>query len=106
MVEPPWLWTCPLEAIQTLSDWARRVAGPPAGPKAKLRDAGRDVAVMPGQIEERPVWFGPRGCRFGILTHPAQGDTDQVAILVASTYAYRIGPNRLSVVLARRLAEV
>ena len=70
----------------------------------ELRDTGREGALLPGSIEERPVWFGPDQRLFGVLTRPTAHATNRVALMVTSTFGYRIGTNRHNVVLARRLA--
>jgi len=102
MMEPPWLWTSPGEAIGKLVDWVGRLTSPSASPRAPLKLAQQDSARMPGGFEERAVWFGPNRRRFGILTVPP-GAT-RAALFVSSVFSYRIGPNRSNVNLARRLA--
>jgi dienelactone hydrolase len=102
MMEPPWLWSSPGEAIGKLADWVRRQSGLGASTQAPLLPAPRDSARMPGGYEERVVWFGPNRRRFGVLTVPP-GAT-RAALFVSSVFSYRIGPNRSNVNLARRLA--
>jgi len=104
MMDPPWLWRRPDEAIDKLTEWAVRVAAPAEGTPSQLRDGDRDAAVLPGSIEERPVWFGPDERLFGVLTRPTERPAARVALMVTSTFGYRTGSNRLNVVLARRLA--
>lgn len=102
MMEPPWLWTPPREAIDKLVAWVGRVTAAFPAARTPLMLATRDSAQMPGGYEERAVWFGPNARRFGILTTPP-GAT-RAALFVSSVFSYRIGPNRSNVNLARRLA--
>jgi dienelactone hydrolase len=104
MMEPPWIWTSPREAIHKLLDWVALHGGAPATPRAPLMIAPNDRAAMPGGIEERAVWFGPDKRRFGILTTPIGRTPTRAALFVSSVFSYRIGPNRSNVHLARRLA--
>jgi dienelactone hydrolase len=105
MMEPPWLWSWPGEAIGKLVDWVGRVAGASAPGPLQLMTAGpRTRAEQPGGFEERAVRFGPGGRRFGILTVPKGGESTRVTLFVSSVFSYRIGPNRSNVNMARRLA--
>jgi len=52
------------------------------------------------------VWFGATKSLSGILTEPERPQTDRPAVLLLNAgLLHRVGPNRLHVVLARRLAE-
>ena len=57
-------------------------------------------------MKEQVVLLGPSRRMVGIVTEPAQGDrTDRpAAILLSAGLIHRVGPNRLYVKLARRLA--
>ena len=56
-------------------------------------------------MKERPVSFGPTKSLSGILTEPADGGARRPAVLLLNAgLLHRIGPNRLYVTLARRLA--
>jgi dienelactone hydrolase len=57
-------------------------------------------------VTERPVAFGPSGALSGILTEPAGGGAGRpAALLLNAGFLHRVGPNRLYVTLARRLAQ-
>jgi hypothetical protein len=64
------------------------------------------VAGGEGVVKERPVAFGPTKSLSGILTEPAGGGgTGRPAVLLLNAgLLHRVGPNRLYVMLARRLA--
>lgn len=104
MMEPPWLWEAPTQSIAVLADWVTRMTrdakelAPPAAPSTKA------ATVEPG-VTEQPLTFGAN--RFGILTTPAGNGhaATHAVVLVTSTFGYRIGPNRVNVQLARRLAR-
>jgi dienelactone hydrolase len=109
MMDPPWLWIPPRIATRALVDWVHRVAAPhrpSLGALAPLQITPEDHGVMPDGSEERGVWFGPRGRRFGVLTLPKGAKPDHACLLVSSVFSYRIGPNRSNVFLARRLASM
>jgi pimeloyl-ACP methyl ester carboxylesterase len=58
-------------------------------------------------VKERPVLFGPTKTLSGILTEPAGGAGRAPAVLLLNAgLLHRVGPNRLSVTLARRLAAL
>jgi hypothetical protein len=58
-------------------------------------------------VNERPVRFGPTKSLSGILTEPAAGAGDRPAVLLLNAgLLHRVGPNRLYVTLARRLAAL
>jgi pimeloyl-ACP methyl ester carboxylesterase len=105
MMEPPWLWNPATKALEILGDWVRRMGSGAELPRPDVRQAGRDLATVSGHAEERCVWYGKERPRFGLLTTPTAGAKSHAALLVTSTYGYRIGPNRVNVFLARRLAE-
>lgn len=58
-------------------------------------------------MKEFPILFGPEDAPLmGMVTTPASGDTAPVACLMLNMGAgYRIGPRRINVKLARRLAQ-
>jgi pimeloyl-ACP methyl ester carboxylesterase len=56
-------------------------------------------------MKERHVWFGAAKSLSGILTEPDSRQAGRPAVLVLNAgLLHRVGPNRLHVVLARRLA--
>jgi pimeloyl-ACP methyl ester carboxylesterase len=56
-------------------------------------------------VKERPVAFGPTRSLSGVLTEPAGGGAGRPAVLLLNAgFLHRVGPNRLYVMLARRLA--
>ena len=58
-------------------------------------------------MTERPLLFGDAGALLGIVSEPAGGVRPQMplVILLNAGLIHRVGPNRLHVLLARRLAE-
>jgi hypothetical protein len=58
-------------------------------------------------VNERPVCFGPARSLSGILTEPEGGGAGRPAVLLLNAgLLHRVGPNRLYVTLARRLAAL
>jgi hypothetical protein len=58
-------------------------------------------------VNERPVCFGPAGALSGILTEPAGGGAGRPGVLLLNAgLLHHVGPNRLYVTLARRLAAL
>ena len=56
-------------------------------------------------MKERPVWFGATRSLSGVLTEPVGGGAGRPAVLLLNAgMLHRVGPNRLYVTLARRLA--
>lgn len=56
--------------------------------------------------KETPVQFGPDGSLIGVVTTPSEGSMEPVACLLLNMGAtHRIGPRRINVKLARRLAS-
>lgn len=61
---------------------------------------------MVSPVKETVLNFGPRSCLVGVLCQPAGTRTaDVVVVLLNSGIVHRVGPARLYVRLARRLAE-
>lgn len=57
-------------------------------------------------MNERPMFFGPRGHLFGVVTLPDSTiDRAAAVVFVSAGLLHRVGPNRLYVDLARRLAD-
>ncbi|MBO9513592.1 MAG: hypothetical protein J7549_05685 [Variovorax sp.] len=57
--------------------------------------------------KETPVQFGPDGSLIGIVTTPGEGPVEPVGCLLLNMGAtHRIGPRRINVKLARRLATL
>ena len=58
-------------------------------------------------MKERALHFGPRGSLLGILTVPAAPRPAAPAVIfINSGLIHRVGPNRLYVTIARRLADL
>ncbi|HVU49082.1 MAG TPA: hypothetical protein VHL80_00245 [Polyangia bacterium] len=57
-------------------------------------------------MNERPVRFGPAKGLSGVLTAPAGGAAGPAVLLLNAGLLHRVGPNRLYVTLARRLAAL
>ncbi|HVZ73438.1 MAG TPA: alpha/beta hydrolase [Polyangia bacterium] len=56
-------------------------------------------------MRERAVSFGPSGTLSGVVTEPAAGSPKRPAVLLLNAgLLHRVGPNRLYVTIARRLA--
>ncbi|SEA99154.1 alpha/beta fold hydrolase [Variovorax sp. YR216] len=56
--------------------------------------------------KETPVQFGPDGSLIGIVTTPSEGPMEPVACVLLNMGAtHRVGPRRINVKLARRLAS-
>lgn len=57
-------------------------------------------------MTERPLWLGPDGSLLGVLTEPAgRVPGAPVLLMLNAGLLHRVGPNRMHVDLARRLAE-
>jgi len=57
-------------------------------------------------MNERAVYFGPRNGLLGVLSLPSQPRDDVPAVILLNAgLLHRVGPNRLYVDIARRLAE-
>src|SRR5262249_3039481 len=104
MMEPPWLWRYPTQAIDVMVDWVKAVTGATPQPRVALRLPPSGPPMVSPGVEACAVWFGSGRRRFGILTRPAGEPASQGMLLVTSTFAYRVGPHRMNVRLARRLA--
>ena len=57
-------------------------------------------------MNERPVRFGAGGALSGILTEPVRSGDGPAVLLLNAGLLHRVGPNRLYVSLARRLAAL
>ncbi len=99
----------PDAALDAIVAWIARQA--PARPGRCAPAGGGEsgpVAVAPG-VEEMACRFGADGHLFGILARPtgAAGDDARPAIVLCNAgAAHHVGPNRLYVTLARRLAAL
>ncbi len=58
-------------------------------------------------MRERGIAFGPQSSMLGVVTEPAANAPrrDTAIVLLNAGFLHRVGPNRLSVRLARQLAE-
>jgi pimeloyl-ACP methyl ester carboxylesterase len=100
----------PRQAIDQTVDWLLADAVP-AQPGAAVSPSAlslpAEAVLQPSGARERPVSIGPQQL-FGIVTQPAAGaapDLPMVVLLNAGS-VYRIGPGRLHVHLARRVAAL
>jgi pimeloyl-ACP methyl ester carboxylesterase len=111
MMRDPQDAAVPHAAIEAIVSWlsSTRRTGDTASSAQRIRGT---VALTPHQaaqplLREEPVRFGSRGDLFGVLTRPARGLRygDRPAVLFLNAGAtHRVGPGRLYVSLARRLA--
>ncbi len=67
---------------------------------------GAGSEIVAGRVWEEVVRFGAEGQLLGILTRPAHVvSTRPVVLILNAGVLHRVGPHRLHVLLARRLAE-
>jgi pimeloyl-ACP methyl ester carboxylesterase len=76
---------------------------------ASTRAAHLDVTSDGNGVRERAIQLGPEGELVGVLASPGRGPTDSVGtaptvLFLNAGVIHRVGPHRLHVVLARRLA--
>lgn len=99
----------PSEMVRTTTEWLNGLAGKlgePA-PFEAPRDAGASAAIVTadGPIVETPVFIDGERTVFGVLSSRATAPARRRGVLLISAGAtHHIGPNRLHVALARRLA--
>lgn len=93
--------------IEWLSAGADTQVDVPAGRRAIVPSTARDRALVAPGIYEETIRFGEANGFFGVLTEPAAGATRGTPLLVFTNTAgnYRVGPNRMYVAMARKLAE-
>jgi alpha-beta hydrolase superfamily lysophospholipase len=77
------------------------------GRRAALPSTARERGLVAPGVHEEAIRFGDAGGFFGVLTEPAGGAPRERPLFVFSNTAgnYRVGPNRMYVAMARRLAE-
>ena len=91
----------PEQDFQHVQEWLGKGAPAAAGTMASLSTVQDSIAIPGGR--ERPVSIGEAGL-FGILSEPQAAGSGGPALVILNTGAnHRIGTNRLSVLLARRL---
>src|SRR5207253_4885337 len=106
MVEPH-LTRVPHQAIGSIVAWLHsEIAG---GRQATDSEAGSGLpaaSCMSPAIAERLVPISEEPDLFGIICEPKDGRAENLPVLVLANAgsAYRVGPNRLYVLLARHLA--
>ncbi|MEZ4360738.1 MAG: alpha/beta fold hydrolase [Kofleriaceae bacterium] len=62
--------------------------------------------VIEGEVWEDVVKLGREGALLGIVTHPAREDRERpIVMFLNAGVLHRVGPHRLHVALARRLAQ-
>jgi alpha-beta hydrolase superfamily lysophospholipase len=108
MLAEPHCTKVPREAIAKTVDWLlanSMSAG--AMPPLQADHSAADRLGIEGHnpFTERIIRFGP-GKLFGIATEPAQASDLPLVIMPNAGSAYRVGPGRLHVMLARRLASL
>jgi alpha/beta superfamily hydrolase len=98
----------PHEALQTIADWVKSNLPQDFAMPVPEADAPREAIQLPFEgatLEERWLRFGAEQQLFGILTR-ADAATDRPAVVIFNAGAvHHVGPNRVSVTLARHLAE-
>jgi dienelactone hydrolase len=78
----------------------------PPSPPTPLPPQSRGERGANHDFAERPIVMAGEPDLFGIVTDPAGGDCERPTILILNAGAvHRVGPNRLSVDVARRFAE-
>lgn len=66
---------------------------------------GREAAAP--IVRDEVLRFGPEGQLVGVVSHPAGGRASALAVVILNAgVIHRVGPHRLHVILARRLAEL
>jgi alpha-beta hydrolase superfamily lysophospholipase len=104
MIMPPWLSKVPTEAIGAICAWVDTQRG--AAPVNELPSLPAEVAATIAEgVEERALFYDAAQERFAVLTTPASAPATHVVVLITSTFGYRVGPNRMNVPAARRLAR-
>lgn len=101
LMQSPWLWEEPVESTAVLLRWVGQLPGDESA--TLVREPSTSPARVANGVVESAVRVGSRGL-LAILTTPTAGTSRGLAVLVTSTFGYRIGPNRLNVEMARRLA--
>jgi alpha-beta hydrolase superfamily lysophospholipase len=98
LMVPPHRATLPEAVIDAIATWIgeRSTAATGKAPAAK-KESGRS---------EETLVFGEQHPLVGILSRPSQKSEKPALILLNAGAVYRIGPHRLYVSLARRLAEL
>lgn len=111
MLVAPHYSVAPPQVIEGVASWlgsAARTDATPAAPPVEITARWRDETA-PGvtlEVEEQTLRFGPEGRLFGIVTQPQGAPRRSPAVLLANTGAnHHVGPNRMYVELARRLAS-
>lgn len=104
--------TAPHDAFAALCGWIGfgEPADTDAGPPPPAMIAGPGVIASPGAIAipgatERPVRFGADGRLFGVLCLPHAPRAGPAVLMINTGFSPHVGDARLSVLLARRLAE-
>lgn len=80
--------------------WLKRAV--PAEPMT-ARPSPPEMKLTPDGVVETPFWFGPK--LFGVLSRPAQGNTDQILLIGNGGRDPHYGAARQNVDFARHLAK-
>jgi dienelactone hydrolase len=111
MMTYPHYTKVPSDTIAGIVDWLttneRRGSSPPGrcDPIASTTPTGINPAARQ-DIAERPIVIAGDPELFGVVSEPVGGEQDRPTILILNAGAvHHVGPNRLNVDVARRLAE-
>jgi len=107
MMAEPHRTEVPVQAIDSIVNWLAPADGNPQHAGRKRQEILQtDTALPQQQIRERVLSIDGQPALFGILAEPAsERMTDLPLIVLLNAGAtYRVGPNRLNVLLARQLA--
>lgn len=106
MLDEPHKSKVPVDAIAQIVDWlaAAGTGTDPVERREELDETERTLILGAGDIVETPVKIAPD--LFGIVCEPEQPTTPErpTLVLLNGGAAYRIGPGRMNVEAARRLA--
>jgi pimeloyl-ACP methyl ester carboxylesterase len=94
------------EALESMAQWIK-VKAPPMGKASPVAASALTQSMHTGPVKESMQHISRDPDLFGIMTEPAgSGTTLPWIVILNAGAAYRIGPGRLHVPLARQLAEL
>ncbi len=99
----------PEVVCQTMLDWldVPRTSAAPDGRRAIATSTAQKRGPVASGVHEETLRFGEGGAFFGVLTEPAVRDPRKPLIVFSNTAGnYRVGPNRMYVDTARKLATL
>ncbi|HEU4654373.1 MAG TPA: alpha/beta hydrolase [Steroidobacteraceae bacterium] len=103
LMQPPWLSRRPDEAISRIETFVQQFASTAHASTLPV-DPNR-TNPLARALHESAVWYDKTKTRLAILTEPDRGCSTAL-ILITSTFGYRVGPNRMNVACARRMAKL